>query len=86
LVTEPAKAVAVFPPAEEGDEVALEPVLDEAAELEVATEAAPVVLPLELQAAAPASRQAPTAATRHLEPVLIPRDMRVQRAIAPSRL
>src|SRR6201999_4131135 len=43
-------------------------------------------LPLELQAAAPASRQAPTAATRHLEPVDIRRDIPVKRTIAPCRL
>jgi hypothetical protein len=76
LVTEPAKADEVFDPAEVGDAPVLEdPVLEDAgAELELA---------LELQAAAPASRQAPTAATRHLEPVLIRRDIPVKRTIAP---
>jgi hypothetical protein len=81
LVTDPAKAVAVFAPAEEGDVVALAdvPVLEAAggAELELA---------LELQAAAPATRQAPTAAIRHLEPALIRRDIPVKRIIAPCRL
>jgi hypothetical protein len=89
LVTEPAKADEVFDPAEVGDAPVLEdpvlevpvledPVLeDDGAELELA---------LELQAAAPASRQAPTAATRHLEPVLIRRDIPVKRTIAPCRL
>jgi len=43
-------------------------------------------LPLELQAAAPATRQAPTAAMRHLEPTLIRRDIPVKRTIAPCRL
>jgi hypothetical protein len=43
-------------------------------------------LPLELQAAAPAIRQAPTAATRHLERTLIRRDIPVKRTIAPCRL
>jgi hypothetical protein len=43
-------------------------------------------LELELQAAAPTSRQAPTAAMRHLEPALIRRDIPVKRIIAPCRL
>jgi hypothetical protein len=43
-------------------------------------------LPLELQAAAPATRQAPAAAMRHLEPTLIRRDIPVKRTIAPCRL
>jgi hypothetical protein len=81
-VTEPAKAVAVFAPPEEGDAVELAPVAVEAAEL-AAVLAAELELELELQAAAPASRQAPTAATRHLEPVVIRRDIPVKRTIAP---
>jgi hypothetical protein len=83
LVTEPAKADEVFDPAEEGDAV----VLDAAAGLEAAeledTGGAELEPPPELQAAAPASRQAPTAATRHLEPVVIRRDIPVKRTIAP---
>jgi hypothetical protein len=43
-------------------------------------------LELELQAAAPTTRQAPTAAIRHLEPTLIRRDIPVKRVIAPCRL
>jgi hypothetical protein len=43
-------------------------------------------LELELQAAAPTTRQAPTAAIRHLEPALIRRDIPVKRVIAPCRL
>jgi hypothetical protein len=86
LVTEPAKADEVFDPAEADDAV----VLDAAAGLEAAglddTGGAELELPLELQAAAPASRQAPTAATRHLEPVVIRRDIPVKRTIAPCRL
>jgi hypothetical protein len=85
-VTEPAKAVAVFAPAEEGDVVALADVAGlEAGEL-AAVLAGEVELPLELHAAAPATRQAPTAATRHLEPALIRRDFPVKRTIAPCRL
>ena len=76
----------MFDPAEEGDAV----VLDAAAGLEAAglddTGGVELELPLELQAAAPASRQAPTAATRHLEPVDIRRDIPVKRTIAPCRL
>jgi hypothetical protein len=83
LVTEPAKAVAVFAPAEEGDVVAL--AVLEAAVLEAAGRAE-LELELELQAAAPATRQAPTAAIRHLEPALIRRDIPVKRIIAPCRL
>jgi hypothetical protein len=41
-------------------------------------------LPLELQAAAPTTRQAPTAATCHLEPALTRRDIPAKRAIAPA--
>jgi hypothetical protein len=67
----------MFAPAEEGDDVAGV----EAAVLDDDTGGAE--LELELQAAAPASRQAPTAATRHLEPVLIRRDIPVKRTIAP---
>jgi hypothetical protein len=84
LVTEPAKAVAVFAPAEEADVVALADVAGlDAAVLEAAGGAE---LELELQAAAPATRQAPTAAIRHLEPALIRRDIPVKRSIAPCRL
>jgi hypothetical protein len=43
-------------------------------------------LALELQAAAPITRQAPTAAMRHLEPTPIRRDIPVKRTIAPCRL
>jgi hypothetical protein len=43
-------------------------------------------LPLELQAAAPITRQAPIAAMRHLESTLIRRDIPVKRTIAPCRL
>lgn len=43
-------------------------------------------LPLELQAAAPTTRQAPTAATCHLEPALTRRDIPAKRTIAPCRL
>ena len=74
----------MFAPAEEGDVVALADVAGlDAAVLEAAGGAE---LALELQAAAPATRQAPTAAIRHLEPVLIRRDIPVKRSIAPSRL
>ena len=80
-MTEPAKADAVLVPAEEADVVALA----DAAGLDAAVlpvEAAGEV-ELELQAAAPATRRAPTAAMRHLEPVLIRRDIPVKRTIAP---
>jgi hypothetical protein len=85
LVTEPAKADEVFDPAEADDAVVLDAAGLEAAGLED-TGGAELEPPLELQAAAPASRQAPTAATRHLEPVLIRRDIPVKRTIAPCRL
>jgi hypothetical protein len=45
-----------------------------------------VELDPELQAAAPASRQAPTAMARHLDPALIRGRIPVERTIAPSRL
>jgi hypothetical protein len=84
LVTEPANAVVGFDPNEEDDVVALADAAGvEAAGLEAA---GGVELALELQAAAPASRQAPTAAMRHLEPALIRRDIPVKRSIAPCRL
>jgi hypothetical protein len=87
LVTEPANAVAVFVPAEEGDVVGpaaaaeFEVEVDGGAELELELE-------LELQAAAPTTKQeqAPIAAMRHLEPTLIRRDIPVKRPIAPCRL
>jgi len=84
LVTEPENAVDVFVPAEEGVAVAVAaaPAL-EAAGVEAAGGAE---LEFELQAAAPATRQAPTAAIRHLEPALIRRDIPVKRIIAPCRL
>ena len=74
----------MFDPADEGDAVALAavPELGAAvlgAELELELE-------LELHATAPASRQAPAAAIRHLEPVLIRGDILVKRVIAPRRL
>ena len=71
-------------PAEVGDAVALPPVAVEAPELAAAL-AAELELELEpeLQAAAPATRQAPTAAMRHREPALIGRDIPVKRTIAP---
>jgi hypothetical protein len=80
-VTEWAKADAVFDPVEVGGAVPLADVAGLAAVLEAAGGA--LELELELQAAAPATRQAPTAATRHLEPVLIRRDIPVKRTIAP---
>jgi hypothetical protein len=84
LVTEPAKADAVLVPAEEGDAVPLAAV---AAELGAAgADELELELAPELQAAAPATRQAPTTAIRHLEPPGIRRDIPVKRAIAPSRL
>jgi hypothetical protein len=82
----------VFTPAEDGDVAGLPAAALEAAELEAGeTEAAggtevELELELELHAAAPASKQAPTAATRHLEPALIRRDIPVKRTIAPCRL
>ena len=77
----------MFAPAEEGDDVALADVAGvEAAALEDDTGGAELELEPELQAAAPASRQAPTAAIRHLEPVLIRRDIPVKRSMAPCRL
>jgi hypothetical protein len=84
LVTEWAKADAVFDPVEVGGAVPLADVAGLAAVLEAAGGA--LELELELQAAAPATRQAPTAAARHLEPVLIRRDIPVKRSIAPCRL
>jgi hypothetical protein len=85
-VTEPEKADAVLVPAEEGCAVALAAALEvEAAELGAAG-ADELEVALELQAAAPATRQAPTAAIRHLEPALIRRDIPVKRTIAPCRL
>jgi len=90
-VTEPAKADAVLVPAEEGDAVPVPAeegaaaVEAEAAELE-AVLAGGFELELELQAAAPATRQAPTAAVRHLEPALTRRDIPAKRTIAPCRL
>jgi hypothetical protein len=83
-VTEPANAAAVLVPAELGD---AELAAEEAA-LEAAVLAAEVELELvpELHAAAPATRQAPTAATCHLEPTLFRRDIPVKRAMAPCRL
>ena len=87
-MTEPANAAAVFEPAEDG--VALvaaalaDAVLPCGAE-EVAGGVA-VELDPELQAAAPASRQAPTAMARHLDPALIRVRIPVERTIAPSRL
>jgi hypothetical protein len=96
LVTEWAKADAVLTPAEEGDVVGLAAVAGlEAAELEAAagaelevTGGAELELELEpeLQAAAPITTQAPTAAMRHLEPPGIRRDIPVERIIAPFRL
>jgi hypothetical protein len=84
LVTEPEKADPVLVPAEEGCAVALAAAVEvEAAELGAA---GADELALELQAAAPATRQAPTAAIRHLEPALIRRDIPVKRTIAPCRL
>ena len=65
-MTDPAKADAVLVPAEEADVLALA----DAAGLDAAVLPAEVEPPLELQAAAPATRQAPTAATCHLEPTL----------------
>jgi hypothetical protein len=85
LVTEPANAVAVLVPAEEGDAAGLAA----AAEFEVEVEGGAELeleLELELQAAAPTTKQAPTAATRHLEPTLIRRDIPVKRPIALCRL
>ena len=84
-MTEPANADAVLAPAEEGDAVPLAAVAAEAAEVGAAG-ADELELAPELQAAAPASRQAPTTAIRHLEPPGIRRDIPVKRAIAPSRL
>jgi len=89
LVTESANAAAVLVPAEVGDEAALaadDAVLD-APVLEV-TAGANVELEFEaeLQAAAPARRQAPTATARHLEPPEIRRDIPVKRTMAPCRL
>jgi len=94
LVTEPANAAAVLVPAEVGvdtalaaDDAALDapgleaPVPDVAAGADVELELDP-----ELQAAAPARRQAPAATTRHLEPPGIRRDIPVKRAMAPCRL
>ena len=93
-MTESANAAAVLVPAEVGDEAALaadDAVLDapvlEAPVLEV-TAGANVELEFEaeLQAAAPARRQAPTATARHLEPPGIRRDIPVKRTMAPCRL
>jgi len=50
---------------------------DEAACVELEVE-------LELQAAAPATRTAPAAAIRHLEPALTRRDIPAKRTIAPA--
>jgi hypothetical protein len=93
LVTEPANADAVLVAAEVGDDAALAaddaaldaPVL-EVPVLEVAGADVELELGLELQAAAPARRQAPTATARHLEPPEIRRDIPVKRTMAPCRL
>jgi hypothetical protein len=53
---------------------------------EVAAAGVELELDPELQAAAPATRHAPTAATRHLKPALPRRDIPVKRTIAPCRL
>jgi hypothetical protein len=91
LVTESANAAAVLVPAEVGDAAgfaAVEAALEAAelaavlaAELELELELVP-----ELHAAAPTTRQAPTATTCHLEPTLIRRDISAKRTMAPCRL
>ena len=82
-MTEPAKADAVLVPAEEGDAVPLAAVAAEAAEVGAAgADELELELAPELQAAAPATRQAPTTAIRHLEPPGIQRDIPVKRTIA----
>jgi hypothetical protein len=90
LVTESAKADAVLAPAEEGDVVGLAAAAGlDAAELGAAgglEAAGGAELELELQAATPATRQAPTAIARHLEPAGIGIRIPVKRAIAPFRL
>jgi hypothetical protein len=89
LVTEFANADAVFAPAEAGDVAGLaaDDAGLEAAKLAVAA-GAEVELEFEpeLQAAAPARRQAPTATTRHLGPPEIRRDIPVKRTMAHCRL
>ena len=86
-MTEPAKADAVLVPAEEGDAVALAAVAAGAAEAgAVLADELELELAPELQAAAPATRQAPTTAIRQLKPPGIRRDIPVKRTIAPCRL
>jgi hypothetical protein len=86
LVTEPANADAVLVPAEEG--AALLAGAELAGAVAGGAEVAGGALELdpELQAAAPAARQAPTAMNRHLEPALIRESVPAERPIAPSRL
>jgi hypothetical protein len=87
-VTEPANAAAVLVPAELGDaELAADDAALDAAALEVAAGADDELeLDPELQAAAPASRQAPTAMNRQLDPAVIRVRIPVERDMAPSRL
>jgi hypothetical protein len=84
LVTEPAKADAVLVPADVGVAAALPDAAEPDAGELAAVLGAVAELPLELHAAAPASRQTPTAAICHLEPALIRRDIPVERTMAAA--